>query len=165
MIKVHQTETCLIIRYRCIMLPMLTLLIPPGMLYEQGSQLLNATLSGGQMIGLLLGIIIPLVIIAYFVESAEFSFNRENHVFHWQRRDLFHHERGDVPLHHVIKVCRENLDTADLNGMRIQFRLQVLLEDGDSIALTRRYLSLDQRKLDQIILQSRDYLGHVTPMA
>lgn len=144
---------------------MTLLVIPPGMIYEQGGGLLAGTLSAGEIIGLLLGIVIPLIIVSYYVEFAEFSFNRQEGVFRWRWRNLYRQRGGELALNRVVKVHLENLETRELVGMRARFRLQVMLDDGHSIALTRGYLSFYKRRLDNIVDQVRDYLGHVTPMA
>ena len=165
MIDIHQAESSLEVRYRCFLPPMPLLVIPPGMIYEQGGSFLAGTLSRGETVGLLLGIAIPLIIVAYFVEFSEFSFNRRDGVFSWRQRHLFGHRGGDVSLNRVVKIQREDLDTRDLVGMQARFRLQVILDDGNSIALTRGYLGFYRRRLDQIVDEVREYLGHVTPMA
>ena len=77
MFDIREAESRLVVRYRCLTLPLLLLVIPPGMLYEQGVSLLEGSLSAGETIGLLLGIVIPLIIVFYYVEIAEFSFDRE----------------------------------------------------------------------------------------
>lgn len=165
MIEIRETESSLEVRYRCFLLPLSVLVIPPGMIYELGGSLLAGALSHGEVIGLLLGIAIPLIIAAHFVEFAEFSFSRQDGMFRWRRRHLFRHQGGEVPLDRVVKIRREDLDTRDLVGMQPRFRLQVMLDDGDSIALTRGFLGSYRRRLDNIVDQVRDYLGHVTPMA
>ena len=64
MIDIHEAESSLEVRYRCFLLPLCVLVIPPGMIYELGGDLLAATLSRGEIFGLLLGIVIPLGIAA-----------------------------------------------------------------------------------------------------
>ena len=85
-------------------------------------------------------------------------------MFRWRRRHLLRHYAGEAPLNRVTRIRREDLDTRDLVGMQSRFRLQVILDDGESIALTRGYLGFYKRRLDNIVDQVRDYLGHVTPM-
>ena len=165
LIDIHETESGLLVSYRCLYLPMPLLVIPPGMIYEQGGRLLDGTLSAGETIGLLLGIVIPLIIVAYFIEFAEFSFSKQSNQFRWRWRNLFRQQGSDFPLNRVVKIRLENLDTRDLVGMQPRFRLQVILDDGTGIALTRGYLSFYKRRMDKIVDQVRDYLGHVTPMA
>ncbi len=165
MFDIRETESQLVVRYRCFTLPMLLLLIPPGMLYEQGGSLIDGSLSAGETIGLLLGIAIPLIIVCYFVETAEFSFNRQENSFDWRWHNLFRRDGRRIPLNRVIKIRREDLDARDLAGMQTRYRLQVILDDGDSVALTRGFSPFHRHKLDKIVDQVRDYLGHVTPMA
>lgn len=165
MIDVRETETRLVVRYRCLLMPLSLLIIPPGMLYEQGGGLLEGSLSGGETLGLLFGVFIPLLIVAYYVELAEFSFDQQDENLNWRWRNLFRQKNGSIPLSRVIKIRRDDLDASDLTGMQTRCRLQVVLDDGETIALTRGYSGLQGQRLNKIVDRVRDYLGHVTPMA
>ena len=165
MIDIRDADSRIEVSYRCYLLPLSTLVIPPAMLYELGGALLAGSLSAGETVGLLLGIGLPLFTAAFFVEFAEFSFSRRDGSFRWQSRKLFRRRNGEIPLHRVVKIRREDFDASDLIGMHNMFRLLVILDDGKQVSLSRRFLRFQGRKVDGIVDQVREYLGHVTPMA
>jgi len=165
LIEIREPDSRIEVSYRCYLLPLTTLLLPPAMLYELGGPLLAGNLSSGEIVGLLLGIALPLIVVAYFVEFAEFSFCRQEGRFRWHSRNLFRCDSGEIPLHRVVKVRREDFDARDLIGMQNMFRLLVVLDDGKQVSLSRRFLGFQSRKVDKIVDRLREYLGHVTPMA
>lgn len=165
MLSLRETESSLEVSYRCLVPPLLLLIIPPAMLYEQGDQLLEGSLSRGETIGLFIGILLPLIIVAWFVEFARFEFSKSDDAFRWYWRNLFQKRRGEAWLGQVVRVSRDALEAKDLTGMQSSYRLLVTLDDGSHIALTRSYSGFHDHRLDKMVDQIRDYLGHFTPMA
>ena len=164
MLDMREVESGLEVSYRCLIPPILLLVIPPAMIYEQSGRLFDGTITSGELIGLGLGILMPLAIFAWFVEFARFEFSRRDGVFRWHWRNLFRQRSGEIPLQRVVRVSRDALDATDLTGMQSSFRLLVTLDDGSHVALTRSYSGFYDRKLDKMVDQIREYLGHVTPM-
>ena len=164
MLTMEETDSSLVVRYRCLVPPLLLLVLPPALLYEQSGRLLDGSLTRGELIGLVLGIVLPLVIVARFVEFARFEFSKSDDVFRWCWRNLFRQRSGEAWLGHVVRVNRDALDATDLVGMQTSYRLLVTLEDGSHIALTRSYSGFHDRQLKKTVDQIRDYLGHFTPM-
>lgn len=164
MLTMRETDSGLVVRYRCLVPPLLLLIIPPAMLYEQSGRLLDGSITRGETVGLGIGIVVPLIIVAWFIEFARFEFSRSDDQFRWRWRNLFRQRSGNVPLSRVVRVRRDALEAADLTGMQSSYRLLVTLDDGSSIALTRSFSGFHDRILDKMVDQIRDYLGHFTPM-
>ena len=164
MLEMRENDSSLEVNYRCFYLPITLLVIPPAMIYQHSPSLLDNSISAGELIGLGIGIVLPLAICAYFVEFARFEFAKADGMFRWHWRNFFRRRSGEIPLQRVVKVGRDELDASDLVGMQSSYRLLVLLDDGESIALTRSFSGFDDRKLDKMVDAIRDYLGHVTPM-
>lgn len=164
MLDLRQAESSLEVSYRCFIPPMLLLVIPPAMVYEQSGRLFDGSITNGELIGLGLGILLPLAIVAYFVEFAHFEFNKQENVFRWRWRNLFRQRGGEIPLPQVVRISRDALDATELAGMQSSYRLLVILDDGSHIVLTRSYSGFYDRKLDKMISQIREFLGHHTPM-
>ena len=165
MLTIRETEAGLEVCYRCLVPPLLLLIIPPAMLYEQSGRLLDGSITQGETVGLAIGIILPLVIAAWFIEFARFEFSKADDTFRWHWRNLFRQRSGEAWLGHVIRVSRDSLDAAELSGMESSYRLLVTLEDGSHIALTRSFSGFHDRRLKKMVDQIRDYLGHFTPLA
>ena len=163
MLDMRETENGLEVSYRCLIPPLLLLVIPPAMIYEQSGRLLDGSITRGESIGLILGILLPLIIVAWFVEFARFEFSKQEDVFRWRWRSLFRQQTGEAGLGQVVRVSRDALDAEDLAGMQSSYRLLVTLDDGRHIALTRSFSGFHDQKLDKMVEQIREYLGHFTP--
>ena len=85
-------------------------------------------------------------------------------VFSWRWRNLLGREQGEVELKRVTGVRRETLETSDRLGWQNLHRLIMVLDDGREIGLTHGYTTIQQRRMDEIIEQIRDYLEYVTPV-
>ena len=164
MLSIHETESSLEVSYRCLVPPCLLLVIPPAMLYEQSGRLLDGSITPGELIGLGLGIVLPLIIVACFVEFARFEFSKSDDIFRWHWRSLFRQRNGEAWLGNVVRVSRDTLEADDLAGMESSYRLLVTLDDGRHVALTRSYSGFHDRRLGKMVLQIREFLGHHTPM-
>ena len=127
---------------------------------ELWSQLLAGELTRGETLGLIFGFLIPAIGAYYFIEFGQFTFSKRHQVFSWRWRNLFLKDSGEVPLHRVVKIRRDALEASDLIGWQNCYRLIAILDDGRIIPLTRSYSGQHGKKLDQIVDQLRDYLGH-----
>lgn len=65
-------------------------------------------------------------------------------------------ETGEVPLSRVANVRSMRLNQA--------FLVVVIVDDSAIIPLTRGYSGLYSKKLDQIVDQTRDHIGHTHAM-
>lgn len=134
------------------------------MLIEHGASLLDGSIETDELIALSIGILLPLVAAYFFIEFASFTFSVESGLFSWRWRNLIGSKNGEVPLSRIVKVRRDALDSGDSGGQRYSYRLLVILDDNTMIPLTRGYSGLYDRKLDQIVDQIREHIGHSTTM-
>ena len=161
MLDTFEVNTDLEVRFRQYLLAVVLLSIPPYLLIELGSQLLAGELTTGERLGLFFGFLIPGMGAYYFLEFGQFTFSKRHQVFSWRWRNLFFIDRGEVPLQRVVKIRRDALEASDLLGWQNCYRLIAILDDGRIIPLTRSYSGQHAKKLDQIVDQLRDYLGHM----
>ena len=161
MLKTFEVDTDLEVRFRQYWLATLFLFIPPFLIIEQGPRLIAGDLSTGETLGFFLGFLLPAMGAYYFIEFGRFSFSKRNNVFRWNWRNLFKKDGGEVPLDRVVKVRRDALEASDLVGWQNSYRLVAILDDGQIIPLTRSFSGQHGKKLDQIVDQLRDYLGHI----
>jgi hypothetical protein len=110
MLTAEEDESTYQVHYKSYVTPLIFLCIPPLILFELGPSVLDDTIKTGELVGLLIGILLPLLGAYYFLEFANFTFSRADDLFHW------------------------------------------------------RYSGLHDRKLDQIVDQIRDYIGHSSAM-
>lgn len=160
MLEISQIDSDLQIDSRHYLLPLLFLFVPPLLLIEYGSSLLDGSIDTSNLVGLVFGVVLPLVMAYFFIEFGRFRFSVSDGVFRWRWRNLLNQEQGEVPLDKVVRVRREGLEASDTAGLQSNYRLVVILDDGRVIGLTRGYSGLQDRKLDQIVDRVRDYLGH-----
>ena len=53
------------------------------------------------------------------------------------------------------------MDSSDSDGVSYIYRLVVELDDGSIVPLTRSFSGMHDRRLDGIVAQIREYLGHI----
>ena len=140
------------------------LLIPPVLLYEHAGSLLDGSIETGELAGLCIGIVLPLLGAWYMVEFASFRFSLDEDIFRWRWHNFIRHESGQVPLRRVVKISREGLQSSASDGPQYGYRLVVVLDDDTVIPLTRGYSGLYARRLERIVDQIRRHLGHYVAM-
>lgn len=164
MLATEREGTTLKVLYRSYLSGLLLLTVPPAMIYELGGGLLDGSLETGEKIGLALGVLLPLAGAYYLVEFACFSFCREDGRFRWWWRNLIRRESGEVSLARIARVGRDSIEASDSSGPQRIYRLVVELDDDSVIPLTRGFSGLHDKKLERIVDQIREHLGHfVTP--
>ena len=156
-----EVDSDLEVRFRQYLLAVILLSIPPFMLIELGAELIAGELSTGETLGLFFGFLLPGVAAYFFIEFGQFTFSKRNQVFSWRWRNMIYKDSGEVPLQRVVKIRRDGLEASDLIGWQNSYRLIAVLDDGRIIPLTRSYSGQHGKKLDQIVDQLRDYLGHM----
>jgi hypothetical protein len=149
------------VSYRSYLLGSLLLLIPPMLLFELGGELLEGSLENSELAGLAFGLLLPLFGAWYLIEFASFRFSRDDGLLRWQWRNLWRREEGEVELERIAGIRREAMDSSNSGGVAYIYRLIVELDDGRVIPLTRSFSGLHDRRLDEIVAQIREYLGHV----
>ena len=149
------------VSYRSYLLGTLLLAIPPILLFELGGALLAGSLEASELAGLAFGLLLPLLGAWYLIEFADFCFSREDGLLHWRWRNIWRREAGRVELQRISGVRREAMDSSNANGVSYIYRLIVELDDGRVIPLTRSFSGVHDRRLDQIVAQVREFLGHV----
>ena len=152
------------VRYRSYVIPLIFLSLIPLLLIEHGASLVDGSIETGELIGLCIGLILPLVVAYFFIEIASFTFSVEDGLFSWRWRNLITSKSGEVPLSRIVKVRREALESGDSGGQQYSYRLLVILDDQTMIPLTRGYSGLYAKKLDQIVDQIREHIGHIADM-
>lgn len=160
MLVTEEDESTYRIQYRNYLLPLIFLCLPPLMLIEHGSSLIDGSIETGELIGLLLGILLPLIGAYYYIELASFDFSKHDGVLTWHWRSLFKKRGGEVPFNRIVQVRREALESGDSGGLQYSHRLVVMLDDNSTIPLTRGYSRLYSKKLEQIVDHLQDFLGH-----
>ena len=148
------------VSYRSYRLAVLLLLLPPIMLFELGADAFSGNADGGELLALALGIFLPLIAAYFLIELSGFSFSKQDDLFRWSWRNLLRRKSGEVPLQRIIQVRRESIDSGDAAGNRLSYRLVVDLDDGRSIGLTRGYSGFHDKKLELIVEDIREFLGH-----
>jgi hypothetical protein len=155
MLATERDGNTLRIRYRSYLTGILLLTIPPALVYELGGGLLEGSLDSSEKIALAMGLLLPL---------GCFSLSLEDCRFRWQWRNLLRSRSGEVPLERIARVGRESMEASDSSGAQRIYRLVVELDDATVIPLSRGYSGLHDRRLDRIVDQVREHLGHfVTP--
>jgi hypothetical protein len=153
------------VRYSSYVIPLIFLSLIPLLLIEHGASLVDGSIETGELIGLCIGLILPLVVAYFFIEIASFTFSVEDGLFSWRWRNLITSKSGEVPLGRIIKVRRDALESGDSGGQQYSYRLLVILDDQTMVPLTRGYSGLYDKKLDQIVGQIREHIGHIADMS
>lgn len=160
MLVTEEDDSAYRVRSNSYVIALVLLCLPPLMLIELVPGVVDGSIKTGELVGLFIGILLPLAGAYYFIEFSCFTFSRADGVFHWRWRNLFRKSAGEVPLTRIIKVRREAIEAGDSGGLQYSHRLVVILDDDTIIPLTRGYSGLHSKKLDQIVNQIRDYIGH-----
>jgi len=161
MLVTEQDDDALRVHYSSYRLALILLVLPPLMLFEHVPALLDGSIETSDIAALILGVVLPLGGAYLLSEFASFSFSLRDNRFHWRWRNLLRRKSLELPLERVVKVRRESVEAGDSG---YSYRLVVELDDGSIIGLTRSYSGIHDRKLDHIVDQIREYLGHVVPM-
>jgi len=164
MLASEYDESTYRVRYHSYVLSLILILIPPALLFELGPSLFDGSIKTGELTGLGIGIVLPLVGAYYLVEFASFTFSIDDDVFRWHWNNLLRRKSGEVPLGRVARVRREALETSVSSGSQYSYRLVVILDDDTIIPLTRGFSGIHDRQLDQIVDQIRAHLGHFVAM-
>lgn len=160
MLATEQNQSDYRVTYRSYLLSLALLLIPPALLYELGPSLVDGSIARSDLAGLIIGMLLPLVGAYYLTEFASFSFSLERDLFSWRWHNFIRRRSGQVPLHRVVKVRRDALETSGSGSPQYSYRLVVILDDDSVIPLTRGFSGLHDKKLDHIVDQIRGHLGH-----
>jgi hypothetical protein len=164
MLATEQDESTYRVRYSSYVIPLIFLCLVPLMLIEHGSSLLDGSIETGELIGLSIGVLLPLTMAYFFIEFASFTFSVEDGLFSWRWRNLISSKNGEVPLSRIVTVRRDALESGDSGGLKYSYRLLVVLNDNTMIPLTRGYSGLYDKKLDQIVDQIREHIRHSAAM-
>jgi len=164
MLAIERDDSALRVHYRSYRLALVLLVLPPLMLFEHLPALLDRSIERSDLAALIIGVALPLLGAYLLIEFASFSFSRRDNLFSWRWRNLLRRKSRELPLQSVARVRREAVESGDSGGAGYSYRLVVVLDDGSVIGLTRSYSGIHDRKLDQVVDQVREYLGHVVPM-
>ncbi len=151
------------VSYRSYIFALALLIVPPLMIYELGGSLLDGSIDRSDLVGLILGIALPLAASYYLFEIASFSFSTETNLFSWRWRSLLRKKSGELPLQRIVRVRRDRLQSSGTPGRQFAYRLVVVLDDSTIVPLTSRYTGLHDRQLDQVVDQLREFLGLYEP--
>ena len=160
----EQDDSAYRVHYRSYRLGVLLLLIPPLMLYDFAPSVIDGSIEQSALAGLMIGVLLPLLGAYFLIEFASFSFSLLDNQFCWRWRSLLRHKSLELPLKRIVQVRREQLESGDSAGLRYTYRLIVVLDDGSILGLTRGYSGIHGKRLEQIVKQIREYLGHVVPL-
>ena len=164
MFVTEQDDSAYRVHYRSYRLGTTLALLPPLMLYEHGSALIDGSIDSSALVGLILGVAVPLFGAYLLIEFSSFRFSVNENQFRWRWRNLVRRKSLEVSLNRVVHVRREAIESGDSSGQRYTYRLVVVLDDQSVIGLTRGYSSNHGKQLETIVNQIREYLGHVVPM-
>ena len=160
MLVTEEDESAYRVRSNSYVLALVLLCLPPLMLIELGPGIIDGSIKTGELVGLFIGVLLPLAGAYYLFELSSFTFSRTDGVFRWRWRNLLQKKAGEVPLTRITKVRRDAIESGDSGGLQYSHRLVVILDDDTIIPLTRGYSGLHGKKLDQIVDQIRDFIGH-----
>lgn len=164
MLATEQNESTYEVCSNSYLLSLIMLLIPPALMYELVPSLLDGSIQNGELVGLGIGIVLPLLGAYYMLEFASFSFSIDEDVFRWRWHNFIQKKSGAVPLSRVARVRREAMESSGSSGLQYTYRLVVILDDDSIIPLTRGFSGVHDSKLDQIVNQIREHLGHFEAM-
>jgi len=148
------------VHYRSYRLAVALLILPLLVLFEFAPGLFGGSLDASEIVALAIGVLLPLTGAYFLFEFASFDFSRQEGVFRWRWRNLFRNKAMEVPLGRIVQVRREGIDAGDSTGNRRSYRLVVMLDDGSIVGLTRGYSSFHEKRIDLIVDQVREFLGH-----
>lgn len=160
MLVTEKDESAYRVRSNSYAVALVLLCLPPLMLIELGPGVVDGSIKTGELVGLFIGVLLPLAGAYYLVEFSSFTFSRTDGVFRWRWRNLLQIKAGEVPLTSIVKVRRDAIEAGDSGGLQYSHRLVVILDDDTMIPLTRGYSGLHGKKLDLIVDQIRDYIGY-----
>lgn len=160
MLVTEEDESAYRVRSNSYVLALVLLCLPPLMLIKLGPGVIDGSIKTGELVGLFIGVLLPLAGAYYLFEFSSFTFSRTDGVFRWRWRNLLQKKTGGVPLTRIIKIRRDAIESGDSGGLQYSHRLVVILDDDTVIPLTRGYSGLHGKKLDQIVDQIRDFIGH-----
>lgn len=164
MLATVQNESTYEVRSRSYVLSLIMLLIPPALMVELVPSLLDGSINTAELVGLCVGIVLPLLGAYYMLEFSSFSFSIDDDAFRWRWHNFIRKKSGEVPLGRIATVRREALESSGSSGLQYTYRLVVILDDNTIIPLTRGFSGVHDRKLDQIVDQIREHLGHFVAM-
>jgi len=164
MLVTEEDKSTYRVRYKSYLLALVFLCLPPLMLIELGPRVIDDSIKTGELVGLIIGVLLPLLGAYYYIEFASFTFSRDDGMFRWHWRNLVKKRAGQVPLSRIIRVRRDAIESGDSGGLQYSHRLVVILDDETIIPLTRGYSGLHSKKLDRIVDQIRDFIGHSKAM-
>jgi len=160
----EQDDSAYRVHYRSYWLGALLMLLPPMMLYEFTPAVIDASIDRSELAALIIGVTLPLLGAYFLIEFASFSFSLRDNQFCWRWRNLLRQKSLEMPLQRIVHVRREGMESGDSDGLQFSYRLVVVLDDGSVVGLTRGYSGIHDKRLDQIVNQIREYLGHVVPL-
>ncbi len=164
MLAIQYDESTYEVRSSSYLISLILLLIPPAMLYQHTPALLDGSIETGELAGLCIGIVLPLLGAYYMLEFASFSFSLDEDVFRWRWHNFITRKSGEVPLDRIVTVRRESLESSASSGLQYSYRLVVVLDDDSTIPLTRGFSGIHDKQLDQMVNQIREHLGHIVTM-
>lgn len=164
MLVSEHNESVYEVRSNSYVIALILLLVPPALLFEHSGSLLDGSIARGELAGLCIGIVLPLLGAYYMVEFASFSFSLDEDVFRWRWHNFIKRKSGEVPLGRISRVRRESLESSGSSGLQYSYRLVVILDDDTVIPLTRGFSGIHDKQLDQIVNQIREHLGHFVAM-
>lgn len=160
MLTIEDDEMVYRVQYRRFVFALILLCLPPLMLIEYMPTLLDGSIENQELIGFSLGVLLPLLGAYFMIEFSRFTFSKNERIFHWRWRNLFSKKSGELPFERIAMVRRDAIESGDSGGLQYSHRLVIMLDDGTVIPLTRGYSGLYSKKLDQVVNQIRDVIGH-----
>lgn len=164
MLATEHDESTYQVHSKSYVISLILLLIPPALLYEHLPGLLDGSIKTGELLGLCIGVVLPLLGAYYMVEFASFTFSLDQDVFRWRWHNFIKRKSGEVPLGRIARVRRESLESSGSSGLQYSYRLVVILDDDSIIPLTRGFSGIHDKQLDRIVDQIREHLGHFVAM-
>ena len=161
MLVITQDDSALRVHYRSYRLALVLLVLPPLMLIEHVPAVFDGSIDRSELAALGLGVLLPLIGAYLLVEIASFSFSQRDNLFQWRWRNLLRRDSLQLPLERVVGVRREAIEAGDSG---YSYRLVVVIDDGRIIGLTHGYSGFQDKQLESIVDQIREYLGHVVPL-
>ena len=131
------------------------------MLIEHLPAVIDGSIDASDLAALLIGVFVPLLAAYLLIELSSFTFLQADNIFRFRWRNPLRKKALDLPLDRIVSVRRENMESNDATR---RARLVVVLDDDTTIGLTRGYIGYQNREMDQMIDEIREYLGHIVPM-
>ena len=150
-----------VVHYRSYRLALLLLLLPPLMLIEHLPAVIDGSIDASDLAALLIGVFVPLLAAYLLIELSSFTFLQADNIFRFRWRNPLRKKALDLPLDRIVSVRRQVMES---NHDAPRTRLVVVLDDDSVIGLTRGYTAYQNREIDRMIEEIREYLGHIVPM-